>query len=137
MTILPLLNPLFWLSMEPLNVDGLAGKLVFGFFLFLVLFGVVSRMLAQHKTKDRYMKHIGFRLGHMSMTMGLVGLVLCFFSYELIRFFGARFWYPVWAVVFMVWLVKTILYMKKEVPSMRLRDDIRKNLMKYMPHRKK
>jgi len=123
--------------MQPANVDSIPGKMLFGFFVLVLLFGVVARIVALHRTEDRYLKQIGGKLAMMCTTMGFLGIVLFFFSFENIRLFGGRFWYPIWAIGLLVWIVTLVRFIQKEVPHMRERDQKRKDQMKYMPARKK
>ena len=132
-----MLNPLFWLSIQPANVDGLLGKVMLGFFLLLFLIGVVCRIVLIHSSKDRYLKLVGKRLMTCSLTMGIIGVLLYFFSYEGIQLFGARFWYPLWAIGFIAWVVVLVKFAMKEVPAMRDKNVKQHAKSKYIPGRKK
>lgn len=140
-TILPsimnMLNPLFWLSIESANVGGLLGKIMLGFFLLLILIGVVCRIVLMQSSKDRYLKLIGKRLVTCSLTMGIIGVVLYFFSYEGIQLFGARFWYLFWMIAFIVWIIVLAKFAIKEVPALRNKDVMQYAKSKYIPGRKK
>lgn len=114
-----LLNPLYWLSLQPAVVDGLFGKVLFGIFLIFLLLGVVCRIFIEQRSKDRYLVVAGRRLISMFVTMGTLGLVLYFFSYENIRLFGARFWYLLWFVGLIVWAVILVRFIIKDIPVLR------------------
>lgn len=130
-------NPLFWLSIESANVGGSLGKVMLGFFLLLILVGVVCRIVLMQSSKDRYLKLIGKRLITCGLTMGIIGVVLFFFSYEGIQLFGARFWYLVWVIVFIAWVIVLVKFAMKEVPDMRNKDVKQHAKSKYIPGRKK
>ncbi|MCX6715168.1 MAG: hypothetical protein NTX72_05145 [Candidatus Uhrbacteria bacterium] len=132
-----MLNPLFWLSIAAANVDGLPGKLILGFFLLLILIGVVCRIVLMQSSKDRYLKLIGKRLVTCSLTMGITGVILYFFSYEGIQLFGARFWYLIWVVAFIAWVTVLVKFVMKEVPEMRNKNVNQHAKSKYIPGRKK
>lgn len=105
--------------MDAANVNGMLGKILFGVFLFLVLVGIVCRIVLLKKTNDRYLKMIGKRLVTFCLSMGLVGMILYFFSYEEIKLFGARFWYLVWGIGFIAWGTVLIRFVVKDVPEIR------------------
>lgn len=132
-----MLNPLYWLSMKPANMEGLLGKITFGFFLLLVIVALVCRFLLKQKTRDRYVKLIGSRLMTLCFTMGFLGIILFFFSYEGIQFFGARFWYPIWDIAFLLWVIAIVRFALKDVPAMRAKDVNAYAKAKYMGSRKK
>src|SRR3989338_157076 len=93
----------FWFDTTPPPLSAGADRLLFGLFGVVLILGVIVRLVAKHHSKDD--KHLlrGFkRAGTMFLTMGVVGLVLFFFSFEQIIFFGARFWYPLWAIGLLV-----------------------------------
>ena len=137
MNILNYLNPISWLSIQPANVETIFGKIIFGVFVLLALFGMVLRLVTIEKTNDRYKKQIGGKISVMCITMGLIGIVLFFFSFENIQLFGGRFWYPIWSLGLIVWIAISVRFIKKEIPTMRERDLKRTNQLKYMPSRKK
>lgn len=131
------LNPLYWFSLNAANVSTLVGKVLLGFFLLLFLVGVVSRIVLIHKSKDRYLKMIGKRLATCCVTMGLLGVMLFFFSYEGIQFFGARFWYAFWMIGFVAWAIVIARFIMKDVPFMREKNLKQHAKSKYIPGRKK
>ncbi len=130
------LNPLYWLSTRPASVDTLTGRIVFGVFVAVFLFGVVARVFAA-KQVDKYKMMTFSRVANMLVTMGLLGALLYFFSFERIQFFGGRFWYPVWVIVLLVWGGVILNYIKKQVPRMREEARERLEKRKYLPKRKK
>ena len=131
------LKPTYWFTFDYANVDGTGGKIVFGVFFVLLLIGIFSRIVALHRTEDRYMKEIGQRFSNLLITMSLLGMMFFFFSFERIRFFGGRFWYLFWIIGTAYWLFHLIRYVKKEVPHKRSKDLEHVARMKYMPPRKK
>ncbi len=132
-----LINPLYWLTTQSANVNGLLGKILFGVFLSLFILGIVSRIVAKHRTEDRYLKLVGQKFGILFVSAGLLGMLLFFFSFEAILFFGARFWYPILFIGFVVWFVNILRFIRREVPSMKARELQSKARSKYMPPRRK
>ena len=135
--IFPSIQPKLWLTLAPAAVDGVFGKVLFGFFLLLFVVGIVCRIVLMRTSKDRYVKMIGQRLSAFFLSMGFIGMVLFFFSYEEIRFFGARFWYVLWLVFGIVWAVSLVRFATKEVPHMREQHLKQHAKSKYIPGRKK
>lgn len=131
------LNPLYWFSLDAANVSTLFGKCLLGFFLLLFLVGIVCRIVVIHKSKDRYLKLIGKRLVTFCVTMGIMGVFLFFFSYEGIQFFGARFWYLLWFIGFVLWAVAIVKFVIKDVPALREKNVLQHAKSKYIPGRKK
>lgn len=117
-------------------MEGLLGKITLGFFLALILVAVVCRIVLMHSTKDRYVKLIGKRIITCCLTMGFLGLLLFFFSYEGIQLFGARFWYPLWDLGMILWIVVLVRFAIKDVPAMRERDLKQHAKSKYLGHKK-
>ncbi|PJA45094.1 hypothetical protein CO174_04635 [Candidatus Uhrbacteria bacterium CG_4_9_14_3_um_filter_50_9] len=137
MNFLILLNPNYWFTIEAPLVTGLMGNVLFGVFALCFLLGIVTRVVASNRTKDLYVQKLGQRAGTLFVTMGLLGVVLFFFSYERIQFFGGRFWYPLWLVGLIVWLLVLVRYARRDIPAMRERDMNRKSVSKYLPAKKK
>ncbi len=119
--------------MSPPQVGGTLGQVVFGIFLIMFVMGIVSRIVASNRGEDKYIQAIGRRLGSMFITMGLLGVLLFFFGFERIEFFGGRFWYPVWFVGLLVWVFFILRFVRLDVPAMRQHDLFRKARSKYMP----
>lgn len=130
-------HPLFWFSLEAANVGGLLGKMLLAFFLLLILVGVVCRMVLMHSSQDRYVKMVVKRMITFCLTMGFLGLLLYFFSYQGIQLFGARFWYPLWDLGAVVWIVSIAKFALKEVPRLREKNMVQSVKSKYIPGRKK
>ena len=51
--------------------------------------------------------------------MGILGLMLFFFSFEEIPLLGARFWYLIWALGVGVWVALIVRYVVKVIPAER------------------
>ncbi len=132
-----MLNPLYWFSLQPASVEGLLGKVLLGFILLLFLVGVVCRVVIMNKKYDSYVKMISKRLITLCLTMGFLGVILYFFSYEGIQLFGARFWYPLWVLGFIAWGVFLARFALKEIPALREKNLRQHAKSKYIPGRKR
>lgn len=130
-------NPSFWFTLQPAEVGGVSGNAIFAFFVLMFVLGIVSRIIASQKTDDRHLRELGNRLATLLMTMGLLGILLYFFSYERIRLFGSRFWYLFWVIGLAIWVGFLIRFGRKTIPEMKRQESVREQLRKYFPTRKK
>lgn len=130
-------DPSAWFTLAPAQVGGVSGNIIFAVFLLLFVLGIVCRIVASHKADDRYCRDMGLRIGSLLITMGLLGVLLYFLSYERIRLFGSRFWYLLWLIGLIVWAIYLIRYARKVVPAMKHREIERIERRKYFPPRRK
>jgi len=128
-----LFQPSYWFTMAPPEVGGLIGNLIFVLFIGVLVFGIVGRIVADRKGDDRYVREIGNRISTLLVTMGVLGLILFFFSFEQIELFGARFWYVIWVIAVVVWSVRIVRYVKRDIPDMKARSESLRARAKYLP----
>ena len=127
----------YWFTMSPPEVGGLLGNVVFALFIIVLVLGIVGRIVSDRKQEDRYKRDIGNRIASLLVTMGILGLILYFFSFEGIQLFGARFWYPVWVVTVIVWAFYIFRYVKRDIPQHKAQAEARREQGKYLPQPKK
>lgn len=132
-----LLDASTWFTLRPADITGLSGKIVFGFFVLLFVSGIVSRIVAAHKMSDRYLRQLAESISTLLLTMGFLGLLFYFFSFERIQLFGARFWYVLWLIGLIVWIVFLIHLGFKKIPNLREKEIVREQLRKYFPPRRR
>lgn len=123
----------YWFTLSPASVGGISGKIIFGFFVLLFTCGIVARIVASNKTNDRYMREISERIATMFITMGIVGALLYFFSFEQIRLFGARFMYFFWVISLIIWIISLARFAFRTVPVKRAHEALRSEERKYFP----
>ncbi len=126
-------QPMYWLTLQPPEVGGLLGGLVFGLFVLFLVFGIIGRIVVDRKGDDRYKRDVGSRISSLLVTMGLLGVILFFFSFEGIQLFGARFWYPLWVLATLVWVFFLVRYVKRDIPAKREREERLREQGKYLP----
>jgi membrane associated rhomboid family serine protease len=73
------------------------------------------------------------RLSMFGIWMGIMGLILVFFTHELVYFFGARFWYLVWLVVAVWWLIAIIRHLTVVVPGQSASFAEKARIEKWIP----
>ncbi len=123
--------------MQPPEVGGAVGTIVFVTFLLFFVIGIVGHIVVDRHGGDRLTKKMGNRISTLFVVMGLAGLILFFFGFERIQLFGARFWYPLWVVVTLVWGLTVLRFVKRDVPKMRERSLLRQVRDRYLPGRRK
>jgi hypothetical protein len=70
------------------------------------------------------------------MTMGCLGLLFLFFSFEQARLFGARFWFVLLIIVLLVWLGFISYDYFRVAPRERRIEAVRRQREKYLPKKK-
>ncbi len=131
------IQPSYWFTLAPAQVDGMSGTLIFGFFVLLFVLGIVMKIVSKQRVKDTYLLEVARKGITLLVTMGLLGSVLYFFSYERIRFFGARFWYVIWLIGLAYWIFCLVRFVKTEVPTKRQEEKSKAEHKKYFPTKKK
>ncbi len=125
-------------TLDPAPVGGLLGQIILGFFLVMFVIGIVVHIRASNRdVVERYVRQMASRTAALFITMGILGVLIYFFSFEQVRFFGARFWYLLWLIGLVFWAWQIIRFVKRDVPALKARDDHRAMAARYMPPRKK
>jgi hypothetical protein len=125
-----LLSLKFWFNLRPGALLPVYQKAFIIFILSLVIFYFFSRFFTGRK-KGLY-TFLWRRLQSFSLANAIIGLVLLFFSYELIPFLSSRFWFLLWAIIMLVWLVfvgKSLL----AIPDKKKKFEEEKEYKKYIP----
>lgn len=129
----PLIHPSFWFDIHPLALTVGSQRVLFFVFGFLLVLGAITRMVASRHQEDRHVTEVFNRLGQMGVTMGMIGLLLFFMSFEEIVFLGARFWYLFWTIGLVVWIGNIVRYVKKTIPAEREAELAEQERRKYLP----
>lgn len=132
----PLVHPSFWLNTAPTPLTTGSERLLFIFFAIFLVFGAIIRMVASHRHEDKQVTEVFSRLGRLGVTMGILGLLLFFFSFEEIPLFGARFWYLIWGAGLIIWIAWIARYVVKVIPAERAAVLARQEKEKYLPKRR-
>ncbi len=131
-----LFDPSYFFTLRAAEVGGVFGNILFAIFILLFVLGIVARIVASNNRQDRYMRQFGQRVGGYLITMGILGIVLYFFSFERIRLFGSRFLYVCWLVGLIVWGFFLVRFAHKTIPQKREQDRERAEKRKYLPSQK-
>ena len=133
----PLFDLSFWFSRFPQPLTAVYEKVFFIIFVAVLVAGVVVRIISNQRERDRYAELIYHKIATLLITMGILGLVWFFFTYEQIPLLGGRFWFLFWVLGTAGWAAGIAIYAYKTVPRLRIEEHQRKEKMKYFPPRKK
>ncbi|HBK34248.1 TPA: hypothetical protein DEP34_03750 [Candidatus Uhrbacteria bacterium] len=127
----------YWLTLDPPVVSGGIGQALFFLFITCFVMGCAARMVGVRRMPDKHAKRLMDSVGLALFVMGFFGVCLFFFSYEHIRLFGARFWYPMWLAGLIAWIGYYGWIAKKRIPLWRQREVERQQKDAYLPSKKK
>ncbi len=130
----PLFKLSFWLNRTPPPLGPGSARFLFLFFAIMLVVGAIVRMVATHRHEDKHVTEVFNKIGHLSVTMGFLGLIVFFFSAQEIPFLGARFWFLLWGVGFFAWIGFIVHYIVKVVPFERQHEKEQLEALKYLPH---
>ncbi|MCH8049351.1 hypothetical protein IH979_01420 [Patescibacteria group bacterium] len=132
----PLLDLNFWFNLQPQALSPTFERFFFLAFGSMIIIAAVSRIVARHRKEDRYLLKIYRKLTRMFLTMGIFGMLIFFFNFEELYFFGARFWFLVWGIGLIVWIVMIVRFAKVRVPAMKEEHLRGREEERYMPRKK-
>lgn len=128
-----LINPAYLLEKQP----GPAADAVFGaaifFALFLIASGFVWLSFVRRERTEPIYKSVRERTVRWLFTTGFVGLILVFFRWQSIPYFGTRIWLVLWLIAAAVWFLFVMNYLLKKFPKERKIDEERKTRERYLP----
>ena len=97
----------------------------------LIVIGIIGQVLKKQNQKSVFRKTRD-RLIYFSYSNAAIGLVLLFFTNELIPFLSARFWYLAWFVE-MVWWLYSIIKQLRGLPKIKEQQAEEKKYKQYIP----
>ena len=134
---MPYLKPLitlgFWFGLNPAPFIAPVFVGLGVFLLALLVAGIIVKALGVKARKNPPLHRVYSRVGRISLTVSIIGLILFFFSYEQISLVSARFWWGLLAVGTIVWVVLAARDMRKKYPAEKklLADRLARE--KYLP----
>ena|SRR3972149_80482 len=110
--------PNFWVRLDPPPLTLATVKVGLVFFGSFIVLAFLSGLMAKvkNKQKQHYLARMWARLKSFFTTMGVLGLLLVWFSYEGAVLLSARFWFIIWLLVFGSWLTYIIVDTRKKKP---------------------
>lgn len=128
-----LLSWSYWFSLEARELMPSAKTALLTIFTALVLVGLLARAISKKRSGDMFWAEGGKRVASMSLWMGTLGLLLAWFTHELVYFFGARFWYLVWLLGAAVWSGSILRFLIAVVPKKKAAYEEQARIRKWIP----
>ena len=133
----PLFDLSFWFTLSPVGLSPVFERGLFLFFALFIILGSLSRMFARQRKEDYLMVKAYRYAGQLFLTMGVLGMLWFFFTFEEIYFFGARFWFLLWVTGSIAWAWWIVRYVNVTIPELRQAGAAKKDSNKYIPRKKK
>ncbi len=125
----------FWFSLLPEPFIRPMLILLVAIFGVMVALSIALRIIASKKKGDMYWAKGGAKFAGLFQWTGVIGLILVWLGEEQIYFFGARFWFLVLGLVFLIWLAAVLKYVLKTIPKRAAEFAERARIEKYLPKR--
>lgn len=127
-----IISPSYWLTHQhPVPQNWVTFLTVL--FGLLVLAGLVTMLLSWRHSFLAPVRTLLRRISAFGWTMGLIGLLLLFFSTQQVAFLSARLMYLIWGVAALVWLYKIVYYGFFILPARFTEQRERREREKYLP----
>ena len=130
-----LLTLSFWFDAAPV---AMSPAFSYGFFIFFALCAITSallRIVAKRSELDVYHKQAMRMAGNVLAWLTVFGFLWLFCTYEEVQIFGMRFWFILWALIFLIGAVRVAIFVRQEAPALRLRNASRSSVNAYLPRR--
>jgi tryptophan-rich sensory protein len=121
----------FWFNSRPGELLPFMQKFFIVFSVLLLVMAVSALVMKKQNPKSVFRKTRN-RLINFGFTNGIIGLVLLFFTHEMIPLLSARLWYLIWIICMIVWLYFIIKELR-EIPKLREQLAMEKKLKQYIP----
>ncbi len=125
----------FWFRLHPISLSPTFSRAFFVLFALFIIFGSIATMVARKRKEDMFLMRIYRKIAAMLTTMGWVGMMILFFSYEELYLLGARFWFLIWGLGVLAWIGSIVYYAKVHVPREREQYQSKVSANKYLPKR--
>lgn len=120
----------YWFNLRPGSIDFKALMVILTFVVSLAVLAFVFNLIKKRKNGLYYKIWNGLNI--FCITNFVIGLFLTFFTYELIYFLSARFWFLLWGLGMVVWLF-FIIRNFREIPKIKEKISKEKEYKKYIP----
>ena len=126
-----LLSLEFWLNFKPGALAPTNQKIFIAFVVSLIILTITFGFIQIRNKKNLYAR-FWRSLYYFCLTNAIIGLVLLFFTYELVPFLSARFLFLLWGAGIIVWLVFIVRILIK-IPGRKKELEKKKEFKKYVP----
>lgn len=138
-TILTNMENLFdlahWFDLTPVRMSSTFEVGFFILFSLMIVAGLAFRIMRKTR-QDKFERITLERATAIALSVGLLGLLWLFLSFEEISIFGARFWFLVLVFIFIFTVVRLFRYRKIKVPQLRMLEQSKAEANKYLPRRR-
>ena len=126
-----LLNYHYWFNSRPEPLWPNDDKVIMWLYGFMAVLAIVSFFLKRLNGQNPYRK-IWSSLFSLSLVNFGIGLLLLFFSFELVPFLASRFWLLLWGIEAAIWLYFIIRDLL-EIPKLLTKQEAEKKYKQYIP----
>lgn len=99
-----------------------------------IALGVLSTVLRQKKLKNNKLAlKIWQKLGQWSYSFGITGLIFSFFKQQMTIYLGMRFWFVLWALIWLIWLAFILKFILFKAPKIKKERQQKEEFEKYLP----
>jgi amino acid transporter len=130
-----LFSPSYWFDLTPVRLSSGFEVGFFVLFAVMIVAGLAFRIVRKNR-QDKFERIVLERATVLSLTTGFLGLLWLFLTFEEISIFGARFWFLILVFIFVFMLVRLIRYKRIQVPQLRLLEQSKAEVNKYLPRRR-
>lgn len=134
---MPIFTWSYWFDLQAKELLPTVTIALLAFFGVLFILGVFAAVLSKRKSDHMSWAEGGKRFSSTALWLGAFGLLLVFFTHELAYFFGARFWYLVWLLIFLIQMVRLAKFMLVDVHEKQATYDAKARIDKWLPKHKK
>jgi hypothetical protein len=124
-----LLTAQFWFNQFPSPLIPSTAKFLLGIIIFFLLVSIISLLL---KNRKGFYRPLWGKVLNFFISNAIIGVLLYFFSQQMIPFLSARFWFALWAIGIIIWAVFIIIYTKK-LFAKKKQFAQEKEFKKYLP----
>lgn len=123
----------FWFQMQPPSFLAWVGITLLVVFTAMVIVGIAAKIYAAKSSLDKFLRRAVQRAGTLLLAMGLLGLFICFFTYEQVPILSMRIWLLVWLLSTVLWAWSIVKYVRVEIPAKRELMAERERINKWIP----
>ena len=125
----------YWFDLTPVRLSPAFEIGFFVIFALMLVAGLAMRVMKKART-DKFERMTLEKAINLNFAIGLLGLLWLFLTFEEISIFGARFWFLFLVIIFVVASVRLYRYRKIKVPQLRLLEQSKAEVNKYLPRRR-
>ncbi len=134
---MPILTWSYWFDLQARELMPSVKLALLVLFALLFASGIFAAVMAGRKSARMSWAEGGKRFSSMALWLGAFGLLLVFFTHELAYFFGARFWYLVWLLLFLIQSIRLAKFLLVDLQEKKASHDAKARIDKWLPQPKK